>query len=57
VYVIEPLLRPFRAGPLAARIDWELLDALAAFGGVRIEDDLVVRHEGPCENLTRAHLA
>lgn len=57
VYVIEPLLRPFRAGPLAARIDWELLDALAPFGGVRIEDDLVVRHEGPCENLTRTHLA
>lgn len=56
VYVIEPLLRPFRTAEIAARIDWELLDALAPFGGVRIEDDLVVRAEGPCENLTRAHL-
>jgi Xaa-Pro dipeptidase len=57
IYFIEPLLKPFRGGALASRIDWRLVDALAPFGGIRIEDDLVVLGSGPCDNLTRAHLA
>jgi Xaa-Pro dipeptidase len=52
IYFIESLLRPFREGPRARDVDWKLVDALAAFGGVRIEDDVVVREDG-LRNLTR----
>jgi Xaa-Pro dipeptidase len=56
VYFIDLLLAPLREGPGAARVDWALVDALRPFGGVRIEDDVAVRADGPVENLTRAHL-
>ena len=54
VYLIDALLQPVRQGPLSGLLDWTLVDALQPFGGVRIEDDLVV-HAGPegWRNLTR----
>jgi Xaa-Pro dipeptidase len=52
VYFIDALLAPFRAGPHASAIDWALCDELAKFGGVRIEDDVVVGASG-LRNLTR----
>lgn len=58
VYFIPPLLAPLREGSQSADIDWALVDALTPFGGVRIEDDLVVvgEAEGAVRNLTREHL-
>jgi Xaa-Pro dipeptidase len=57
VYFIEALLGPLRAGPSADGIDWKLVDELAALGGVRIEDDLVVTGgEATTRNLTREFL-
>lgn len=55
VYFIDGLLRPLREGPNAARVNWDEVDALAPFGGVRIEDDLYVTGDParPVENLTR----
>jgi len=53
VYFIDMLLAPLRASE--SRIDWKLVDQLAELGGVRIEDDVVVREHG-IENLTRCHL-
>jgi Xaa-Pro dipeptidase len=49
IYFIEALLAPLRGSP---DIDWKLVDALAPFGGVRIEDDIVVEDRG-IRNLTR----
>jgi Xaa-Pro dipeptidase len=49
LYFIDALLAPLRSSP---DIDWKLVDALAALGGVRIEDDIVVRADG-IRNLTR----
>ena len=49
LYFIEALLAPLRSSP---DIDWKLVDALAQFGGIRIEDDVVVRKDG-IRNLTR----
>ena len=49
IYFIDALLAPLRNSP---DIDWKLVDALAAFGGVRIEDDVVVTDTG-IRNLTR----
>jgi Xaa-Pro dipeptidase len=49
LYFIEALLAPLRKSP---DIDWKLVDALSAFGGIRIEDDVVVQPQG-IRNLTR----
>jgi Xaa-Pro dipeptidase len=56
VYFIDMLLQPIRNGKEAARVDWKLVDALAALGGVRIEDDVQVLQKG-IRNFTRDHLA
>ena len=55
IYFIDALLRPLREGPLARTVDWRLVDALSPFGGIRIEDDVVVRENG-LRNLTRESL-
>jgi len=52
LYFIEALLAPLRKSP---DIDWKLVDALAPFGGIRIEDDVVVQEKG-IRNLTREAL-
>ena len=49
IYFIETLLAPLRGSP---DVDWKLVDALSALGGVRIEDDVVVTETG-IRNLTR----
>jgi Xaa-Pro dipeptidase len=54
-YFIPTLLDELRASPAAAALDWTLVDALVPFGGVRVEDDLVVA-AGGIDNLTRAFL-
>jgi Xaa-Pro dipeptidase len=48
-YFIDALLQPVLA---AGDVDWTLVEALAPFGGVRIEDDLHVGAAG-VRNLTR----
>lgn len=58
LYFIDALLRPLREGDGAGRVDWKLVDALAPFGGIRIEDDVVVTGPGAgaIDNLTRTVL-
>ena len=61
LYFIDALLRPLRESEGSGRVDWSLVDALTPFGGIRIEDDVVVRGaiEGGAteiDNLTRAVL-
>lgn len=51
IYFIDSLLEPLRKRD-GKGINWGKVDALRKFGGVRIEDDVVVR-DGPVENLTR----
>jgi Xaa-Pro dipeptidase len=55
VYFIDHLLAELRASPAGAAVDWKLADALAPFGGVRIEDDLFVTDAG-VDNVTRDYL-
>jgi Xaa-Pro dipeptidase len=52
LYFIDLLLAPLRAGPHARDIDWAKVERLAPYGGIRIEDDVVVTAGAP-ENLTR----
>ncbi len=55
VYFIEMLLRGHRQGPTAQHFDWALIDRLLPFGGVRIEDNVLVTAAGQ-RNLTRPHI-
>jgi Xaa-Pro aminopeptidase len=50
IYVVAPLLARERG---RRDVDWDRVDALAGFGGVRIEQDVLVTDDG-CEVLTAA---
>ena len=52
LYFIEMLLRPFRAGSDADAFDWTLIDRLTPFGGIRVEDNILVTEDAG-RNLTR----
>lgn len=56
IYFIDSLLAPLRAGPHGGAIDWAAVDHLRAFGGVRIEDDVLCTDSAP-QNLTREAFA
>ncbi len=56
-YIIDSLLAPLRAGKFSAHFNWQALDALKPYGGIRIEDNVVI-HANRVENMTRdLHLA
>lgn len=55
LYFIPSLLEPLRAKGQPDLLDWKLVDVLTAWGGIRIEDDLLVTASGG-ENLTRPHV-
>ncbi len=52
VYWIDSLLKTAAADSRRPLIDWELVDQLRPFGGIRIEDDVAATAADP-ENLTR----
>lgn len=56
LYFIDALLEPARQGPQAAQVDWQKVDALSPWGGIRIEDNLVITATGH-DNLTRPAFA
>ncbi len=51
-YFIDPLLAKQKAGDHAAAFNWHKIDAFLPYGGIRIEDNIVIREDG-IENLTR----
>ena len=57
IYFIGILLEQWRSGGRSktAAIHWDRVAALAPYGGVRIEDDVLVTDRAP-RNLTREHL-
>jgi Xaa-Pro dipeptidase len=53
LYFIDLLLERLRLDPALSRaVNWDLIAQLKPFGGIRIEDNVVVTKEG-CRNLTR----
>jgi Xaa-Pro dipeptidase len=52
VYFIESLLSDLRKSDDAKHVKWDKVDSFRKFGGIRIEDDIVVTESG-FENLTR----
>lgn len=54
LYFIPTLLRQLRESKHAARVDWDVVERLSRYGGIRIEDDVACRAGGEApENLTR----
>lgn len=56
LYFIPLLLEEAAGSPLRQLLDWEVLERLRPFGGIRIEDNVVVEASG-VRNLTRAAFA
>lgn len=52
LYFIPTLLAKLKAGPHAKAVDWDKIEAMTPYGGVRIEDEVVCT-EGAPENITR----
>jgi len=52
MYVIDMLLENLRGTPAEGHVNWETVDWLRPYGGIRIEDDVRVMANGQ-ENLTR----
>ena len=53
LYFIPALLDKLRQGEHASKINWSRVDDFLPFGGIRIEDNIVVHADGSLENLTR----
>ena len=56
LYFIETLLDRWKTEGDPSMIDWHQIEALMPFGGIRIEDNVVVEDAG-CDNLTRRAFA
>lgn len=52
IYFIESLLTPWRHGQFSQYFNWSKIDSLKPFGGIRIEDNVVI-HQSGIENMTR----
>ncbi|WP_428944414.1 Xaa-Pro dipeptidase [Pantoea sp. FN060301] len=52
IYFIESLLAPWREGKFSHYFDWDRIDALKPYGGIRIEDNVIIQQNG-VENMTR----
>ena len=52
LYFIPGLLEKLRQSPVSGHLDWKAVDALVPYGGIRIEDDVVVGRDSS-NNLTR----
>ena len=52
LYFIPMLLEELRQHPLAAQVNFELIESLLPYGGIRIEDNVLVTEDGTV-NLTR----
>jgi Xaa-Pro dipeptidase len=56
IYMIDLLLKAARGDKRRELIDWDKVDALRPYGGIRVEDDVVTTAAAP-ENLTRGAFA
>jgi Xaa-Pro dipeptidase len=52
IYFIDSLLAPWRESQFSQHFNWDRIDALKPYGGIRIEDNVVIREQG-VENMTR----
>jgi len=53
LYFIPALLDKLRGGENADKLNWARVEEFIPFGGIRIEDNIVLHEDGRLENLTR----
>ena len=53
LYFIPAYLEKLKAGEHAHLINWSRVDEFVPYGGIRIEDNIIVHADGSLENLTR----
>lgn len=53
LYFIPALLEKCRQSKHAAKLNWSRIEDFIPYGGIRIEDNVVVHEDGTLENLTR----
>lgn len=53
LYFIPAYMQKLKAGEDAGAINWSRAEEFVPFGGIRIEDNIVVHSDGTLENLTR----
>lgn len=53
LYFIPSLLDKLRVGEHSSKLNWSRVDKFIPYGGIRIEDNIVVHKDGRLENLTR----
>lgn len=56
IYMIDPLLAPLEADDRRDLVDWGAIAELRPFGGIRVEDNVLVQEHG-VRNLTREAFA
>ena len=52
VYIIDSLLAELKQERCQSQVNWNMVDSLRPFGGIRIEDNVIV-HGDRIENMTR----
>jgi Xaa-Pro dipeptidase len=52
LYFIDSLLADLKASTNADQVNWKNVDEMRCFGGIRIEDNIIV-HQSHNENMTR----
>lgn len=52
IYFVPSMMDALRQAPLAKAVNWRLLEEVSVFGGIRIEDNVLVTGDG-IRNLTR----
>ncbi len=52
VYFIDSLLNDLKNSTHSNKVNWDVIDSFRIYGGIRIEDDIIV-HQDHSENMTR----
>lgn len=53
VYFIPSKLEKLRGSKNASKVNWSRVDEFTPYGGIRIEDNIILHSDGRLENLTR----
>ena len=53
VYFIPALLAKLKQGDSAGTINWVKVEEFVPYGGIRIEDNIIIHQDGTLENVTR----